>query len=225
MAEVILFCRACYNTDMEIRILNLIEGARQAEGMTVVIDVFRAFSLETLVLHNGAKRLFAVKEVEKAWELKHRFEDAVLIGERHGKILPGFDYGNSPYDVSKVSFEGKTVIHTTSAGTLGLSLAEGAKELLAGSLRNAKATADYIRSKHPAVVSLVCMGWEGKKQTEEDTLCADYLKSLLEGKTLAECGAQANAVASICVESLGAATARLEKPEIHRRYENILSGM
>ena len=188
MTEVILLCIACYNTDMEIRILNLIEGAEQAEGMTVVIDVFRAFSLETLVLQNGAKRLFAVKEVEKAWELKHQFEDAVLIGERHGKILPGFDYGNSPYDVSKVSFEGKTVIHTTSAGTLGLSLAERADELLAGSLRNARATADYIRSKNPAAVSLVCMGWEGKKETEEDKLCADYLKSLLEGKPLADLG-------------------------------------
>ena len=31
---------------MEIRILELIEGAKKAEGVTVIIDVFRAFSLE-----------------------------------------------------------------------------------------------------------------------------------------------------------------------------------
>ena len=31
---------------MEIRILELIEGAKKAEGLTVIIDVFRAFSLE-----------------------------------------------------------------------------------------------------------------------------------------------------------------------------------
>ena len=171
---------------MEIKILKLIEGAKQAEGMTVVIDVFRAFSLETCILQNGAKRLFAVKEVEQAWKLREQFEDVLLIGERHGKILPGFDYGNSPADAASVNFEGKTVIHTTSAGTLGLSLAEHADEVLAGSLRNAKATADYIRSKNPETVCLVCMGWEGKKDTEEDELCADYLKSLLEETPLAD---------------------------------------
>ena len=58
-----------------------------------------------------------------------------------------------------------------------------------------------------------------------DNFAAAFIAGVLEGKTLAECGAQANAVASICVESLGAATARLEKAEIRRRYERILSEM
>lgn len=31
---------------MEINILHLLEGAKKAEGLTVVIDVFRAFTLE-----------------------------------------------------------------------------------------------------------------------------------------------------------------------------------
>ena len=31
---------------MKINILHLIEGAKKAEGLTVIIDVFRAFSLE-----------------------------------------------------------------------------------------------------------------------------------------------------------------------------------
>ena len=180
------FSLPCYNKVMDIRILELIEGAKQAEGLTVVIDVFRAFSLETCVLENHAERLFAVKEVDTAWSLKEKFPGAVLIGERHGRILPGFDYGNSPADVSRADFSGKTVIHTTSAGTLGLSLAQQADELLAGSLRNAKATASYIRSRQPDTVSLVCMGWEGKKSTEEDLLCAEYLKSLLEGSPMAD---------------------------------------
>jgi 2-phosphosulfolactate phosphatase len=113
--------------------------------------------------------------------MREQFPDSILIGERHGKILPGFDYGNSPFDISYADFSGKTVIHTTSAGTLGLSLASGAEELLAGSMRNAKATAAYIRSRNPEIVSLVCMGWEGLKSTEEDVLCGEYLKSLLEG--------------------------------------------
>ena len=39
---------------MEIRILELIEGAKKAEGLTVIIDVFRAFSLECYLYARGA---------------------------------------------------------------------------------------------------------------------------------------------------------------------------
>lgn len=31
---------------MNIKILHLVEGAKQSTGLTVVIDVFRAFSME-----------------------------------------------------------------------------------------------------------------------------------------------------------------------------------
>ena len=69
------FSLPCYNKVMDIRILELIEGAKQAEGLTVVIDVFRAFSLETCVLENHAERLFAVKEVDTAWSF-----NSALVG-------------------------------------------------------------------------------------------------------------------------------------------------
>ena len=39
-------------------------------------------------------------------------------------------------------------------------------------------------NKNPETVSIVPMGWEGKIETEEDALCADYLKALLENRTL-----------------------------------------
>ena len=37
---------AAEGADMEVNILELVEGARRARGLTVVIDVFRAFTLE-----------------------------------------------------------------------------------------------------------------------------------------------------------------------------------
>ena len=58
-----------------------------------------------------------------------------------------------------------------------------------------------------------------------DTFAASFIAGLLEGKALAECAAQANAAASICVESLGATTAKLDREEICRRTQNILSCM
>jgi hypothetical protein len=52
--------------------------------------------------------------------------------------------------------------------------------MLVGSFLNAKATASYIRAKEPEHVSLVCMGNAGISHSEEDYLCALYLKSLIE---------------------------------------------
>lgn len=53
---------------------------------------------------------------------------------------------------------------------------------MGASLLNAKATAEYIKRCNPDNVSLVCMGLEAKKPTDEDTLCAEYIKSVLEEK-------------------------------------------
>ncbi len=166
---------------MNIRILQLIEGAREARGIAVIIDVFRAFSVEAYLMAGGAERIYPVGSVESAFALRERFPEAVLIGERKGIKLEGFDHGNSPTEVSALDFTGKIVAHTTSAGTQGIVNAVGADEILTGSLVNAAAIAEYIRRRNPEEVSLVCMGLGAQKPIEEDTLCAEYIKSLLEG--------------------------------------------
>ena len=169
------------NMKMEIEILHMIEGAKKAKGITVIIDVFRAFSVEAYFLASGVREIIPVGDVNLAYKLKEENPGFILAGERKGKILPGFDVGNSPADVIKLDCAGKTVVHTTSAGTQGIANASGADEILGASLVNAKATAEYIKTKKPENVSLVCMGLEARSQTEEDTLCALYIKSLLEG--------------------------------------------
>jgi 2-phosphosulfolactate phosphatase len=83
-----------------------------------------------------------------------------------------------------VDLTGKTVVHTTSAGTQGIANAIHADEIISGSLVNASAVAEYIRRKNPENVSLVCMGLNATTQTDEDNLCAEYIKSLLEGAPL-----------------------------------------
>ena len=169
---------------MNIKILHMVEGAKEATGIAVIIDVFRAFTVEAYIMNNGAKKLIPVGDMQIAYDYKEKDSNCVLIGERHGKILPGFDFGNSPLQIKNVDFTGRTVIHTTSAGTQGIDNAKKADEVLTGSLVNAKAIAEYIKQKKPETVSLVCMGLEAKSQTEEDNLCAYYIKSLLEGTTI-----------------------------------------
>ena len=169
---------------MRINILRMLPGAEAAEGVAVIIDVFRAFTVEAYIMNNGAGRLFAAGEKELAYQAKKEDGGVILIGERKGVMLPGFDYGNSPSGIENADFSGKTVVHTTSAGTQGIANAVNADLILTGALVNAKATAEYIKRLDPQTVSLVCMGLEAKRPAEEDELCAEYIKALLEGRRI-----------------------------------------
>ena len=164
----------------KVNILHLIEGAKQAEGLTVIIDVFRAFSLECYLYDMGVKEIRPIGSVEDAFSLHEKMPDSVLIGERNGKKCEGFDFGNSPSTVVPEAVKGKIILHTTSAGTQGIVNATGATEIITGSLVNAKAVAEYIKKKNPEIVSLVCMGNAGVRPAAEDELCAEYIKSLVE---------------------------------------------
>lgn len=166
---------------MNIQILELIEGAKAAKGLTVIIDVFRAMTVEAYVIQNGAADLIPIGSVEDAYAYRDAHPGTLLMGERGGAICPGFDFGNSPFQVKDFDFTGKTVVHTTSAGTQGVANATGASEMLTGSLVNAKAIAEYIKNSGAEDVSLVCMGLAGIEPTREDTLCAEYIKALVEG--------------------------------------------
>lgn len=165
---------------MDVRILELVAGAREARGLTVVIDVFRAFSLECYLFDQGAERILPIGSVEEALELKREHPDYVAFGERGGAQVAGFDFGNSPAQVAGLDLAGRTCIHTTSAGTQGIVNATHATQIVTASLVNARAVARYIRSQQPDEVSIVAMGNAGVRTAEEDVLCARYLKSCLE---------------------------------------------
>ncbi len=167
---------------MEIKILQLLDGAKKAEGLTVVIDVFRAFSLACYIMENGAKEILPVADILLAYELKKNHPEYILIGERNEKIPEGFDFGNSPMHILDVDFTGKTIIHTTSAGTQGLVNAKNAVVRVTGSFVNAPAIVRFIQSQNPSTVSLVCMGYSMQFPTEEDTFCAEYIKLSLENQ-------------------------------------------
>jgi len=168
---------------MNIEILHLVEGAKQARGLTVVIDVFRAFSLACYVMNQGAERIIPVDDIETAYLLKNENPDHLLVGERNNKKPPGFDFGNSPFQVREFDFRGKTVIHTTSAGTRGIVSAVFSDEILTGSFVNAGAIIKYIRKNKPQEVSLVCMGYSARHPIEEDNYCARYIKNTLENRS------------------------------------------
>ena len=53
----------------KVNIFHLIDGAKQAEGLTVIIDVFRAFSLENYLYDMGVELIRPVGTIEDAFRL------------------------------------------------------------------------------------------------------------------------------------------------------------
>lgn len=167
---------------MRIEVVDHVAGARQARGIAVVIDVFRAFSVAPHAFAGGAARVLPVGEIEEALAMRKRYAGTFLVGERHARRLPGFDAGNSPSDLIAADLRGKVVVHTTHAGTQGLVNATEADEVLTGGFNNLSAVHRYLRERQPAQVTLVRMGHEARERCAEDDLYAASLAAMLRGE-------------------------------------------
>jgi 2-phosphosulfolactate phosphatase len=168
---------------MEIRRLSLLEGAKEATGIAVIIDVFRAFSCEPVLHALGAERVLLEADVDKCLAMRGR---AVLLGELGGEPIEGFDLPNSPYFILRRGadfFRGRPAVHRSTAGVCGaLAAMENADEVMLTSFMTARATARYIRERRPRCVSIVAMGDHRRVEVPEDLRCADYVDSLLSGR-------------------------------------------
>ena len=63
-------------------------------------------TLDSLILHylpslrgNDAVEIIPIGDIDLAYQLKNDNPDRILMGERNGKIQPGFDFGNSPSQI------------------------------------------------------------------------------------------------------------------------------
>jgi 2-phosphosulfolactate phosphatase len=168
---------------MNIEIVEFVEGAKKAEGVAVIIDVFRAFTVSCYASEGGAAQIIATAEIDEAFRLKKLYPNSLLVGERDERKIPGFDLGNSPTDIIKTDLHGKTIIHTTTAGTQGLINSTGAETVLTGSFVNAGAIVRYIQFLNPGKVFLVAMGYRAVQSAEEDILCAQLIKERLTGNS------------------------------------------
>lgn len=166
---------------------SLFEGAKRARGVTIVIDVFRAFTSTPLFFHLGARKVVFVRNPDEAFSLKSRDGDMLLAGEVDDRLIPGFDLGNSPSEIVNKPpgfFRGKVVIQRTTAGVIGvLNAIDSAEMVILGSYVMARAISRFILSQDPLpeAVTIVATGNYGIEKTPEDEGCADYLEHLLVG--------------------------------------------
>jgi len=154
---------------------------QRATGVVVVIDVLRAFTTAAYAFANGAKTILLAGTPRQAFTLKRRFPDALLMGEVEGLPIPGFDFGNSPVQVSAAPLRGRRLIQRTSAGVQGVIRSRKAGVLLAASFVCARATALYIQSLSTKHATFIITGSSNEGRGDEDAACADYIAALLAG--------------------------------------------
>jgi len=149
--------------------------------IAVVIDVLRATTTISWALKNGADsiQVFADLDLLKESAIKWQADERLMLGERGGKKIEGFDLGNSPLSVTKNVVNGKRLFMSTTNGTKSLQKVQHAKHLFAMALPNRKAVAEKIISLKSENVLILGSGWEGSYSLE-DSLAAGALASYLE---------------------------------------------
>lgn len=155
----------------------------QAEGIVIVVDVIRAFTVAAYALAGGASGLWLVRTVEQALALRERVPDALLAGEIGGRLIPGFDLNNSPHRMALADVRGRRIIQRTGAGTQGAVRARNATHLLVASLTNARVTASYAaalsRESGLPVTFVPTEPSFGATLRNEDRYCCDYIEALI----------------------------------------------
>ena len=91
-------------------------------GIAVVIDVLRATTTIVHALAAGCAAVVPCAEVDEAKKTAAALRPGkvVLGGERGGKLIRGFDLGNSPREYTAKACKKATVVFTTTNGTVTL---------------------------------------------------------------------------------------------------------
>lgn len=143
------------------------------DSAVAVIDVLRATSTIAKALNSKASSIFPVAGIEVAREVAARLAPALLCGERLGIRPDGFDLGNSPLEYEEAVVAEKRIVLATTNGTKALERYSDARILVAASILNATAVAEYLLSTGRDII-LVCAGQDGTFGAE-DAICAGMI--------------------------------------------------
>jgi 2-phosphosulfolactate phosphatase len=139
----------------------------------VVIDVLRASTTIATALCNGAKEIIPVATVESAMKIVgNLFGDVTLLGgERNGKMIEGFNLGNSPLEYIEERIRGKSIVFSTTNGSQAMVKARYAKDMAICSFVNISAVREFVGVRDAVIL---CAGRSGNFSIE-DVVCAGML--------------------------------------------------
>ncbi|HWZ03819.1 MAG TPA: 2-phosphosulfolactate phosphatase [Mucilaginibacter sp.] len=150
------------------------------DHIVVIIDIFRATSSICYGIENGAEAIIPVSLVEECAAYREKGLNYLLAAERDGKVVEGFDFGNSPFSYTKEKVAGKTVVLTTTNGTHALHLSRAAKKIVIGSFLNLTSLCNWLNAQNDNVL-LVCAGWKNNFNLEDTLFAGAVVEQLKTG--------------------------------------------
>lgn len=138
------------------------------QSIVVVIDIFRATSSICYGIENGAEAIIPVASPEVC--RSYCDTGFLLAAEYNGEVVEGFDFGNSPFAYEKEKVCGKTVVLTTTNGTMAINESREAGKIVIGSFLNLSSLCQWLQAQDEDIV-LLCAGWKNNFNLE-DTLFA-----------------------------------------------------
>lgn len=157
-----------------------LDSVRMPGKVAIVLDVLFATSTIITVLANEAREV--VPRVDEAAardeSTRHPEDSYVLAGELLAETLPGFAPA-TPLALLEHGIAGKTVIYSTTNGTVAFGNAGGADHIYGAALLNGRAVIEHVLAAHPdKTILIVCAGSMGNFNLE-DFYGAGYLVDLL----------------------------------------------
>ncbi len=149
-----------------------IEGARQARGTVVVIDVLRSFTVSAYALAGGARECRLVRTVEEARALEAETPGALLCAEEDAMPVAGIAISNSPTQIRGLDLQGRILIQRSTAGTQVAAAVE-TDAIFAASLVVARSTVQACLLRVPETVTLLASA-----DHPEDHACALYMEGI-----------------------------------------------
>jgi 2-phosphosulfolactate phosphatase len=156
----------------------------ETDDVCVAIDVLRATTTLAVLFARGCAGVWLAADVETA----RRFGQStgrLICGEAGGLAPPGFDYGNSPLEFSRVDLTGREVVFATTNGTGTLRACAKGGRVFAGGFVNLTATVQSaLRAlDEPGAdggrLLIACAGTHGRFGLE-DAACAGLMVRKLQ---------------------------------------------
>jgi len=143
--------------------------------VVIVLDILFATTTMVTALAHGAKDIIPVADESAARAAAHDHpeHDVVLAGELYAETLPGFAHP-APLSLLRHGIGGKTVVYSTTNGTVAMTRAEGAAQVYCGALLNARRLAEHVVARHAGAPILVVCSGSGDNFNLEDFYGAGY---------------------------------------------------
>jgi 2-phosphosulfolactate phosphatase len=154
-----------------------------ADATVIVVDLLRASTTIATALAAGAECVMPFAEIDETLAAAERFgRDQVLLGgERGGRLIPGFDLGNSPAEYTPERVAGRRILFTTTNGARALYHARGARRVLVGAMINRTAVAMVMESYGRNRDAVILCAGTGGVPAREDLLAGGAIIAMIKG--------------------------------------------